>query len=200
MAQHDSSQEDNRIYKVVINREEQYSIWPADREIPLGWTDAGKSGLKADCLAYIKEVWVDLRPLSLRKQMEEWAQRQAEEPPQASTKPSDEARGDDLVKRLSTGQHAVEIGLRPEKSVSAFKERLEQNFIHIKFTDTRGGTELGMKLDRSALDLGQADFEKASGTVHLEGDLSLDLVNVRCIADIDLQTLTGQGYLVTSGG
>jgi len=66
-------QEDRTVYKVVVNHEEQYSIWPADRENPLGWRDAGKSGLKADCLEYIKEVWTDMRPLSLRKRMEEKA-------------------------------------------------------------------------------------------------------------------------------
>ena len=62
--------EDDAIYKVVVNHEEQYSIWPADREIPLGWRDADKSGSKTECLAYIKEVWTDMRPLSLRKKME----------------------------------------------------------------------------------------------------------------------------------
>ncbi|MEO7019895.1 MAG: MbtH family protein [Ktedonobacteraceae bacterium] len=67
--------EDKTLYKVVVNHEEQYSIWSVDRENPLGWRDAGKSGPKADCLAYIKEVWVDMRPLSLRKQMEELAQK-----------------------------------------------------------------------------------------------------------------------------
>ena len=67
--------EDNTIYNVVVNHEEQYSIWPADRENPLGWNDAGKSGLKSDCLAYIEEVWTDMRPLSLRKKMEEAAGR-----------------------------------------------------------------------------------------------------------------------------
>ena len=64
-------QEDKTIYKVVVNHEEQYSIWPADRENALGWNDAGKSGTKAEFLAYIKEVWTDMRPLSLRKQMEQ---------------------------------------------------------------------------------------------------------------------------------
>ena len=63
--------EDTRIYKVVVNHEEQYSIWPAYRDNPLGWRDAGKSGPKAECLSYIKEVWTDMRPLSLRKRMEE---------------------------------------------------------------------------------------------------------------------------------
>jgi len=63
--------EDNTIYKVVVNHEEQYSIWPAGRDNPLGWKDAGKMGAKPDCLAYIKEVWTDMRPLSLRKKMQE---------------------------------------------------------------------------------------------------------------------------------
>ncbi len=62
--------EDTTTYKVVVNHEEQYSIWPADRTNPLGWRDAGKSGSKDECLAYIKEVWTDMRPLSLRKQMD----------------------------------------------------------------------------------------------------------------------------------
>ena len=58
------------IFRVVVNHEEQYSIWPAERELPLGWSEAGKSGSKDECLAYIKEVWTDMRPLSLRRQME----------------------------------------------------------------------------------------------------------------------------------
>jgi MbtH protein len=62
---------DTTIYKVVVNHEEQYSIWPADREIPLGWKDAGKMGSKDECTDYIKEVWTDMRPLSLRKKMAE---------------------------------------------------------------------------------------------------------------------------------
>lgn len=64
-------EDDNDVtYKVVVNHEEQYSIWPADREIPAGWREAGKSGTKVECLAHIKEVWTDMRPLSLRKQMD----------------------------------------------------------------------------------------------------------------------------------
>lgn len=62
--------EDNTIYKVVVNQEEQYSIWPADREDALGWSDAGKSGTKQECLDYIREVWTDMRPRSLREKME----------------------------------------------------------------------------------------------------------------------------------
>lgn len=59
------------LLKVVLNDEEQYSIWPADRENAAGWRDAGKTGPKEECLAWIKDVWTDMRPLSLRKAMAE---------------------------------------------------------------------------------------------------------------------------------
>ncbi|MGD1027842.1 MbtH family protein [Candidatus Binatus soli] len=62
--------EDSTRYTVVVNHEEQYSIWPSEKKFPLGWTAAGKTGSKTECLAYIKEVWTDMRPLSLRKQMD----------------------------------------------------------------------------------------------------------------------------------
>lgn len=62
--------ENEQQYKVVVNHEEQYSIWPADRENALGWRDEGKTGTKDECLAHIKEVWTDMRPLSLRRRME----------------------------------------------------------------------------------------------------------------------------------
>ena len=62
--------EDDIQYRAVVNHEEQYSIWPTDRELPSGWRDAGKSGSKEEVLAWIEEVWTDMRPLSLRKAME----------------------------------------------------------------------------------------------------------------------------------
>lgn len=55
------------LYKVVVNHEEQYSIWPDTWNNPLGWRDVGKNGTKEECLAYIGEVWTDMRPLSLRE-------------------------------------------------------------------------------------------------------------------------------------
>lgn len=58
--------EDTRTYIVLVNHEEQYSLWLADKEIPLGWSAVGKPGSKAECLEYVKEVWTDMRPLSLR--------------------------------------------------------------------------------------------------------------------------------------
>lgn len=65
----DQDQESKIVYRVVVNDEEQYSIWPMYKEIPNGWRDVGKEGLKADCLAYIAEVWTDMRPLSVRNRL-----------------------------------------------------------------------------------------------------------------------------------
>lgn len=67
----DEDDTDKTIYHVVVNHEEQYSIWPNYKDIPGGWRVVGKSGSKDECLAYIKEVWTDMRPLSLRKHMEQ---------------------------------------------------------------------------------------------------------------------------------
>ncbi|QEH34733.1 MbtH-like protein [Aquisphaera giovannonii] len=66
-----SEEKPETIYRVVRNHEEQYSIWFTDRELPPGWDEAGRSGTKDECLAYIEEVWTDMRPLSLRKRMDE---------------------------------------------------------------------------------------------------------------------------------
>jgi MbtH protein len=62
--------EDATTYQVVVNDEEQYSIWPADREVPGGWRSVGPKGKKAECLAYVESVWTDMRPLSLRRRAE----------------------------------------------------------------------------------------------------------------------------------
>ena len=61
------------IFDVVVNHEEQYSIWPDYKELPLGWKKVGQRGKKDECLAYIKEVWTDIRPLSLRRHLEQQA-------------------------------------------------------------------------------------------------------------------------------
>ena len=68
---HDDDGEDTRVYNVVVNDEEQYSIWPVDRPNPLGWRDVDRRGSKVECLAYIKDVWTDMRPLSLRQRMQQ---------------------------------------------------------------------------------------------------------------------------------
>jgi MbtH protein len=65
-----NNDDDNTTYKVLMNHEEQYCIWPDFNLVPAGWKEVGKSGAKAECLAYVKTVWTDMRPLSLRKAME----------------------------------------------------------------------------------------------------------------------------------
>jgi len=102
----------------------------------------------------------------------------------------------DLVKHLCQGDHPVEVSLRPERTVQALKECIDRNYVHIKFTDTRGGTELGVRLDRQLTDLSKADFEQQRGRVRIVGGLTLDYVKVQCVADIDLPGLAGTGHLV----
>lgn len=192
MSSNGSDKDDATIYKVVVNHEEQYSIWPDYKEIPPGWKHEGKTGLKADCLAHIKEVWTDMRPLSLRRKMEEFAKNP---PPTPTPVNPDAPRQKSLVERLCDGDHSVEVGLRP-RTANLFKESIDRGYVHIKFTQTKGGTELGFQLDRNASDFSTADFENGKGDVHVEGSLTLDYVKVKCVADIDLSTLEGKGHLV----
>ncbi|HEV3036995.1 MAG TPA: MbtH family NRPS accessory protein [Candidatus Angelobacter sp.] len=192
MSWNDPAKEDTTIYKVVVNLEEQYSIWPDYKDLPLGWKYTGKTGAKAECLAYIKEVWTDMRPLSLRQKMEEFAKNPP--PPPPSLDPN-APRSKSLVDCLCEGEHPVEVAMRPERTYKLFKEAIDRDYIHIKFTQTKGGTELGFRLDRNASDFSRADFESGKGTVHVEGNLTLDYVKVKCVADIDLSSLQGEGHL-----
>jgi hypothetical protein len=102
---------------------------------------------------------------------------------------------DRLVEGLSHGRHSVEVALRPERTVRALQERLHLGYVHIRFTATRGGTELGVRIDPRLSDV---EIDSAKESVHLVGSLTLNYVPVRCIADIDLKTLKGQGYLEPS--
>jgi hypothetical protein len=100
---------------------------------------------------------------------------------------------DELVERLAKGDHPI-IASRSD-SVEELKQSIDRGYVLVKFTDTRGGTELGIRLDEELTDLSGADFEKATGSVHLVGNLILNYVRVRCIADVELATLKGKGHL-----
>lgn len=65
-----SSSEGELVYSVVVNGEGQYSVWPAHRAVPLGWREDGFRGSHAECLAHIRQVWTDMRPVSLRRMSE----------------------------------------------------------------------------------------------------------------------------------
>ncbi|MEH2290152.1 MbtH domain protein [Nostoc sp.] len=101
----------------------------------------------------------------------------------------------ELVQRLSEGQHPVEVSLRPEKTAIALKESIDRGYVHIKFTDTKGGTDLGVRLDPKLSNFNEADFEYLTGKVHLVGNLTLNYVKIQCVADINLETLEGNGHL-----
>lgn len=102
---------------------------------------------------------------------------------------------DELVARLSTGDHPIEIGVRPDRTAQAFKDCIDRGYVHIKFTGTRGGTELGVRLDQQATELADADFSSANGRVKVVGDLTLNDIPVKCLAEVDLSTLSGTGRL-----
>ncbi|NYH52708.1 MULTISPECIES: hypothetical protein [Nocardiopsis] len=103
---------------------------------------------------------------------------------------------EELVERLSVEGRKVVVG-GPSPSVEELQRRItELGYVFIKFSDSRGGTDLGVRVDESATDTGGADFAAGTGTVHIEGTLTLDYVEVRCVADIDLASLDGTGHLV----
>jgi hypothetical protein len=101
---------------------------------------------------------------------------------------------DELTERLLETQPVI-VGGR-ETSLEEFRDRLEKiGTVFIKFTGTRGGTDLGVTVDKEASDLTGGDFELGTGTVHVVGTLRLNYDPVRCVADIDLATLSGTGRL-----
>lgn len=179
------------LYRVVVNEEEQYSIWPADRPLPLGWSDTGNEGSKSECLDHIGTVWTDMRPLSLRKYLAALDQESAA--PRLPVN-QDQCVVDDLVTRLSTGDHPVELSIR-DPSPQTFRSAIEQDRIRVRFIGTMGGTELGLHMDRKLTCMEKADFDAGSGSVYLVGTLTVDFVPVRCVANIDLANFTGVGHL-----
>jgi len=186
----DTNYEDTVPFLVVRNHEEQYSVWPVGKDIPLGWVDCGFNGDKQSCLKHIESVWTDMRPLSLRKQMEALANTPATQSP-AAPEPS----APDLVERLCTGSHKVRAVVRPENSDTAFKDALDRGFVQIEFTETQGGTVLGFAVDVEQSDLSQIGDNKRNGQAVIVGMLTLNFQKVRCVATIDLKKLTGEGKL-----
>jgi uncharacterized protein YbdZ (MbtH family) len=182
--------EDSTSYRVVRNQEEQYSIWPEGRDCPPGWEEVGKGGTKVECLKYIEEVWTDMRPLSLRQKMQSLAESAGE--PVVPREVREKDTRDDLVSYLSQGDHPVcaTVG-----SVEQLLDSIRAGYVNLKFTDTRGGTELKAKLDSKSSDMTQGDFTQRKGAVHLVGDLILNRCPVRLTAEIALESLQGLGRL-----
>lgn len=97
----------------------------------------------------------------------------------------------ELVERL-TKEQEVECA-RPEKNAEALKECIDRDYVHVMFKKT--GTEVGIQLDRRFCKFENADFKNSKGSVYLVGGLTLNYDKVRCIAEIDLATCEGKGYL-----
>lgn len=103
---------------------------------------------------------------------------------------------DNLVQQLSSGPQPVVVG-GPCPSAQELGKRLTDiGYVFIKFTETRGGTDLGLRVDPAATRLDEADFNTGTGHVHIEGTLTLNFIPVRCVADIDVASLSGQGWLI----
>ena len=190
-----SEQAPDERYQVVVNDEEQYSIWPANRELPLGWHAEGFAGSKEACLDHIEKVWTDMRPKSLREKLAAGILDTDELPPL-----SDEEPDDSLVQRLATGSHPVVVAgvgdRATAESIERFRQRMDRGHVSVLFTETRGGTELTLRFDPGSVDRSGCDFAGRSGHLALAGELNLDGVDVRCEVELSLAELAGTGRLV----
>lgn len=182
-------------FRVVVNDEEQYSIWAEDKELPAGWHAEGTAGTKEACLDHIENVWKDMRPKSLRDKLASGALEAGELPA-----PVDDEPDDALVRRLAEGWHPVVVagvGERAQaEAIERFRQRMDRGHVSVLFTGTRGGTELTLRFDPSSVDRSGCDFARRSGRLTVAGDLNLDGVDVRCEAELSLSDLTGVGRLV----
>ncbi len=179
-------------YRVVVNHEEQYSIWPSYKDRPRGWDDAGKRGSKDECLAWIEQVWTDMRPKSLRTQ----AALVRSAPLTVETDESERLLPS-LVERLAQGEHPVVVSRA--KSAEDLALQLERGYVHLLFVGTQGGTELGFQLDAPAP--GRRELsDSAQEVLQISGRLQVDFESVQIVARIDPATLHGAGRLVRSNG
>lgn len=176
-------------YKVVINEEEQYSVWAADVRNPPGWRDAGMSGSRQDCLDYIAKVWTNMCPLSVRRRLaqNELTQDAGMAEPQAIERTAP----DDLLTRICVEKQAVQL-IRSR----TIREDLDAGYVHLQFSRAGDEIELGIRLVPSSCDYGYADLDAEVGTIRIGGDLVLNSHKLNCAAEIHLTTLTGIATLV----
>lgn len=98
----------------------------------------------------------------------------------------------DLVERLHTTQAII---VSRATGSSDLKDQISRGYVLLKFPNTKGGTELGINLDDTHTDISNADFDNSNGLIHLEGTLNLNYTPIRCVADISLDTLDGEGFV-----
>ena len=182
-------------YDVVVNAEEQYSLWPTFKPIPEGWDKVGMQGTKEACLQHIKTIWTDMRPLSLRKKMEERLKSWDTQRHAILSAPYKTLSTSPTVLFLSQGVHPVT--LHPAcKTSKELHSAIERGTLHVTFTGTQGKTTLSISLNAKKTSQKNCDFIQAQGEIHLEGTLVLDGIHLTCVVDIQLSTLEGQGCLI----
>jgi uncharacterized protein YbdZ (MbtH family) len=190
-----SEQAPDEPYQVVVNDEEQYSIWPEGRDIPAGWHPEGFAGTKEACLNHIEQVWTDMRPKSLRDKLAAGLLDTDELLPLSDDEPDDS-----LVQRLAQGSHPVVVAgvgdRAAAESIERFRQRMDRGHVSVLFTETRGGTELTLRFDPASVDRSGCDFAGRSGRLALAGELNLDGVDVRCEVELSLAELAGTGRLI----
>lgn len=185
------NQDDEVLYSVVMNSEEQYSIWPVFKTVPQGWDTVGVSGSKDICLSHIKEVWTDMRPLSLRKKIKEAELKAGSATDNRTTPLQKEGQQESIVSFLERIQdHPVTV--KPtNRNFQEFKESLARHYVHLTFTDTRGGTTVAVRLIPEKVNVEGENILQETGTVHFEGSFILDYSRMKCIAAINLKTFEG---------
>ena len=102
----------------------------------------------------------------------------------------------ELPHKLAEGEHKVIFPSRLDDPLQELRDCIDRDYVFVKFTETRGGTELGFHLDPEHSDLSGADWDNGTGTITMAGELTLDYVHVRCVGTIDISTMEGTGHLV----
>jgi len=174
-------------YLVVVNEEEQYSIWPSYKTIPMGWKEEGFQGSKESCLDHIGKVWKDMRPLSLRKRMELRKNELEKHIREIETQPAELPPKSQTVEFLLRGEHPFQVH-SSQASVQEFNRAIEMGCIYLVFTNTIGQTCL--RIDFSQIHrYEESDLESCT----LKGSLELDFVPLSCSLQIDISSMKGIG-------
>jgi MbtH protein len=176
------------VYSVVANLEGQYSIWPANMKIPDGWTAQGVEGSKEECLNHIEEVWTDMRPRSLLRQLEKYQKptpvnRVAEEPVLETASP--------LVRRLCSGPSPVEFVSYSGNTREALREQMEMGHIHVRFAGPRGDADLRLTLRPGTDSPSHDPGGQGQKSIQLVGEAVVDFVKLRCTVILQLENLRG---------
>lgn len=162
-------------YSVVVNDEMQYSIWPEMKPLPGGWKKEGFQGAKESCLEHINKVWTDMRPLSLRKKLEDMALN-----PSSYLKET-KIPQDDLVDRLCQKQQPVKLDPQV-RDIADILKCIDQSFIYIEFSQIEGGTIVGVQIKNFSKKVDESGKEKA----FIDGYLNLNFTDLELKLEVDL--------------